>query len=50
MIFDLFQIAEQSKMSKFEEEIRAEQEERKKEEEEKKERRKKFLENKSIFH
>ncbi|GMS83884.1 hypothetical protein PENTCL1PPCAC_6059, partial [Pristionchus entomophagus] len=43
-------IAEQSGVSKFEAEIRAEQEERKREEEEKKERRKKFLENKSLFH
>ncbi|GMR36149.1 hypothetical protein PMAYCL1PPCAC_06344, partial [Pristionchus mayeri] len=43
-------IAEQSKLSKFEEEIKAEQEERKREEEEKKERKKKFLESKSIFH
>ena len=43
------QIEEQSKLSKFEEEIKAEQEEKRKEEEERKERRKKFLENKSIF-
>ncbi|GMT13323.1 hypothetical protein PFISCL1PPCAC_4620 [Pristionchus fissidentatus] len=43
-------IAEQSKLSAFEEEIRSEQEEKKREEEERKERRKKFLENKSLFH
>ncbi|CAI4230889.1 unnamed protein product [Auanema sp. JU1783] len=43
-------IAEQTKLSKFEEEIKQEQEEKRRDEEEKKKRREKFLQNKSIFH
>lgn len=48
---DFFQakIKEQTKLSKFEEEIRAEQEERKQNETEKKERRQQFLANKAVF-
>ncbi|CAJ0606052.1 unnamed protein product [Cylicocyclus nassatus] len=42
-------IEEQTKLSKFEQEIKEEQEERKHQEEEKKARREKFLQNKSIF-
>ncbi|VDN22190.1 unnamed protein product [Gongylonema pulchrum] len=48
---DFFQakIEEQTKLSKFEEEIRAEQQERKQQEIEKKERRQQFLANKAVF-
>lgn len=43
------QIDEQTKLSKFEEEIRAEQEEKKLKEAEKKERRQQFLASKAVF-
>ncbi|EYC41847.1 hypothetical protein Y032_0553g3356 [Ancylostoma ceylanicum] len=42
-------IEEQTKLSRFEQEMKEEQEERKRQEEEKKARREKFLQNKSIF-
>ncbi|RCN39325.1 hypothetical protein ANCCAN_14763, partial [Ancylostoma caninum] len=42
-------IEEQTKLSRFEQEMKEEQEERKRLEEEKKARREKFLQNKSIF-